>query len=181
MNLKPSSFLTLGMIRLGARSGYAIKKAAHVSTQFFWPVSLAQVYPELARLERSGLLRRRDDPHGARRRAAYTLTDEGEQALLAWLCAYAPGATPVQFRDEGLLRLFFADALPAQDQLALVQALRARASRAGAHVREQVVPLSSSLEQGGVRYPALVARLAADTYGYIEDWLAKLEADLLER
>lgn len=52
MKLTPPSFLTLGMIRLGARSGYAIKKAADMSTRFFWPTSLAQVYPELARLER---------------------------------------------------------------------------------------------------------------------------------
>jgi DNA-binding PadR family transcriptional regulator len=41
----------LGMLRLGARSGYAIKKTADLSTKYFWPTSLAQVYPELARLE----------------------------------------------------------------------------------------------------------------------------------
>jgi len=50
VKLTPSAFLILGMVRLGARSGYAIKKAADVSTRFFWPTSLAQVYPELARL-----------------------------------------------------------------------------------------------------------------------------------
>lgn len=30
MKLTPSAFLTLGMVRLGARSGYAIKKVADV-------------------------------------------------------------------------------------------------------------------------------------------------------
>ena len=67
IKLKPPAYLMLGMLRLGASSGYAIKKAADVSTRFFWPTSLAQVYPELARLEREGLVTRRDDAHGARR------------------------------------------------------------------------------------------------------------------
>src|SRR5438067_8476670 len=65
MKLGPSAYLLLGMLRTGASSGYAIKKLADVSTRFFWPTSLAAVYPELARLERGGLVRRRDDPHSA--------------------------------------------------------------------------------------------------------------------
>ena len=52
MKLGPSAYLLLGMLRTGASSGYAIKKLADVSTRFFWPTSLAAVYPELARLER---------------------------------------------------------------------------------------------------------------------------------
>src|SRR2546427_5974897 len=83
VKLKPPSYLMLGMLRLGARSGYAIKKATDVSTRAFWPTSLAQVYPELARLEEAGLVKRRDDPHGGRARSAYEITKEGEQALLA--------------------------------------------------------------------------------------------------
>jgi DNA-binding PadR family transcriptional regulator len=124
MKLKPPSYLMLGMVRLGARSGYAIKKLADVSTRTFWPTSLAQVYPELARLERAGLLTRRADPRGARARSAYEITEEGEAALLAWLRSTHQ---PLQGRDEGLqfrdadaLRLFFADALPSEDQVALV-------------------------------------------------------------
>jgi DNA-binding PadR family transcriptional regulator len=77
MKLRPPAYLMLGMLRLGARSGYAIKKATDISTRFFWPTSLAQVYPELARLEREGLVTRREDPHGARARSAYEITDEG--------------------------------------------------------------------------------------------------------
>jgi len=51
VELKPPAYLMLGMVRLGARSGYAIKRAADASTRFFWPTSLAQVYPALGRLE----------------------------------------------------------------------------------------------------------------------------------
>ena len=54
IKLSPTSYLVLGMVRLGVSSGYAIKKAADQSTQNFWPISLALVYPELARLEAGG-------------------------------------------------------------------------------------------------------------------------------
>src|SRR5437588_12828631 len=85
MPVRSSTYLVLGMLRLGASSGYAIKKAADVSTRFFWATSFAQVYPELARLERERLVTRRDEPRGARRRSAYAVTGDGERALLAWL------------------------------------------------------------------------------------------------
>jgi PadR family transcriptional regulator, regulatory protein AphA len=176
VKLRPPSYLMLGMLRLGARSGYAIKKAADVSTKAFWPTSLAQVYPELARLERHGLVKRRDDPHGARARSAYEITGKGEEALLAWL--RSEREAPLQFRDEGVLRLFFADALPAEDRLALVRRLRARAGRARAHMRGEIVPLAEALEENGTRYPAVVARLGTDMYAYAERWLGRLEAEL---
>jgi PadR family transcriptional regulator, regulatory protein AphA len=176
MRLKPPAYLMLGMLRLGARSGYAIKKAADVSTRFFWPTSLAQVYPELGRLERQGLVTRREDPHGARARSAYEITEKGEAALLEWLRSTLEA--PLQFRDEGVLRLFFADALPREDQLTLVRRLRERARSAKAHMRSEIIPLAEAAEQTDTRFPAVVARLGADTYAYAERWFARLEAQL---
>ena len=176
MKLKPASFLMLGMIRLGVSSGYAIKKMADVSTRYFWPTSLAQVYPDLARMEEAGLLDRREDPEGGRERYAYEITAEGEAALLAWMRSPNQGET--QFRDEGVLRLFFADGLSPEDQLALVKSLRQRAGDGDAETREEIIPLAEPLERIGVRYPALVARLRADTYAFTEQWLARLESEL---
>jgi PadR family transcriptional regulator AphA len=176
VKLRPPSFLMLGMIRLGARSGYAIKQATDVSTRFFWPTSLAQVYPELARLEQAGLLTRSDDPHGSRARSSYELTEQGEAALLSWLSSTQKADT--QFRDEGILRLFFAGMLAEEDQLALVGRLRERAGAASAHLRDEIVPLAEALEQAGTHYPALVARLGADTYAYVEQWLARAQEEL---
>jgi hypothetical protein len=45
-------------------------------------------------------------------------------------------------------------------------------------MREQIVPLAQTLEASGTRYPALVARLGADTYAYVEQWLAQQQAQL---
>lgn len=176
MRLKPPAYLLLGMLRLGATSGYAIKKAADVSTRMFWPTSLAQVYPELARLEHQGLVSRRDDSHGARARSAYEITPEGEAALLAWL--RSEREAPVQLRDEGLLRLFFADALPGEDQLTLVRRLRQRAQNVAAYMQAQGVPSAQARELHGARFPALAARFGADLWAFTEEWLAKLEAEL---
>jgi DNA-binding PadR family transcriptional regulator len=119
------------------------------------------------------LAERRGGAATSAKRNAYELTDEGRQALLRWLRGTREG--PTQFRDEGILRLFLADALPEEDQLALIQRLRQRAQDAGAHMREQILPLAQTLEQNDIRYPALVARLGADTYAYIEQWLTQLE------
>jgi PadR family transcriptional regulator AphA len=163
-------------VRQGVKSGYAIKKAADVSSRFFWPFSLAQVYPTLAELEREGLVKRREDPHGARARSAYEITDEGEAALLAWL-----GSTrekPLQFRDEGVLRLFFADALPGEDQLALVRRIRERTHNEKVQAVSELLPIAEALEQAGTRFPAVLARLRIEVFAFIEQRAAQLETEL---
>lgn len=176
MKLKPPSYLVLGMLRLGARSGYAIKKTADLSTRYFWPTSLAQVYPELARLDEAGLVTRRDDPRGARTRSAYELTGQGETALLTWLRSTRQPLP--QVRDEGLLRLFFADVLAPEEQLTLIRRLRESDLAASSWMRAEIIPVAGTAEQSGTRFPAVVARLSADIYAYAATWLAQLEAEL---
>lgn len=176
MKLRPPSYLMLGMVRLGATSGYAIKRAADISTRVFWPTSLAQVYPELARLQDAGLLERREEPRGGRPRSAYELTGEGQQALLAWLSSTREA--PTQVRDERLLRLFFADALPLEGQIALVARMSEGARSAAEQLAEEVLPVAQIVERAGNRFPAAVARLGSDVYAYSARWLDELRAEL---
>jgi hypothetical protein len=84
----------------------------------------------------------------------------------------------VQVRDEGLLRLFFADALPPKDQLALIRRLRESDRAAATWTRTEIIPLADAARQTGTRFPALVAELSADIYTYAAGWLARLEAEL---
>jgi DNA-binding PadR family transcriptional regulator len=161
------------MIRLGVSSGYAIKKVADQSTQGFWPISLALVYPELARLERGGLLKRRSDPHGGRARSAYTITAKGETALGAWL--RSAKVAPIQIRDEAMLKLFLADALGDEDQLELVRALRERNREKKEALRNEIVPRAEAFEAQGIHYVAVAARLSADLLKYADGWLGRLE------
>jgi DNA-binding PadR family transcriptional regulator len=173
IKLSPTSYLVLGMVRLGIRSGYAIKKVADQSTQNFWPISLALVYPELARLETAGLLKRRSDPQGGRARSAYTITGRGEAALSAWL--RSSRVAPVQIRDEAMLRLFLADALGDEDQLMLIRTLRERNRESKDALRGEVIPRAEEFESQGLRFVAVAARLSAGLLEYAENWLARLE------
>ncbi len=176
IKLTPTSYLMLGMVRLGISYGYAIKKVADRSTQNFWPISLAQVYPELARLEGAGLLTQRSDPQGGRARSAYAITDKGETALRAWL--RSPKLVPAQMRDEGLLRLFFADALEGEDQLKLIRMLRERNHDLVDELRSEIIPGAEALESQGIYYLAVSARFLGDFMAYAEGWAARLEAQL---
>jgi DNA-binding PadR family transcriptional regulator len=175
MKLKPISYVVLGMLRLGATSGYAIKKAADASTSSMWPVSLAQVYPELARLEAGGLVIRHEDPHGARARASYELTEKGEEALLAWL--RSPHEAPMQARIEGMLRFFFIDALPRREQLVLAQLAQERLRDFRKHMYDKDLRGAlEDFEEGGIRGPVLLGLFAEAILQRGEEWLAQLEA-----
>jgi DNA-binding PadR family transcriptional regulator len=110
--------VVLGLLSLSPRSGYDIKTVVDRSTRFFWAASYGQIYPELKRLEREGLIAGEDASNGARGRRVYELTTAGREALHAWLLGTT---TTVELRDESLLRLFFADALPREEALQLLE------------------------------------------------------------
>ena len=75
----------LGLLSIGPRSGYEIKATVDRSTRFFWAASYSQIYPELRRLEREGLIEGEESPNGGRARRVYSLTAAGREELEAWL------------------------------------------------------------------------------------------------
>ena len=107
---------------MSPRSGYEIKAVVDRSIRFFWAASYGQIYPELRRLERAGLIEGEDAPTGGRARTVYRLTAAGRDELEAWLLS--PGELAVELRDESLLRLFLADALPHEQALLLLEGRR---------------------------------------------------------
>ena len=115
----------LGLLAIGPRSGYEIKATVDRSTRFFWAASYGQIYPELRRLEREGLIEGEDAPTGARSRRVYRLTKAGRKELESWLTS--EGDLTVELRDESLLRLFFADALPRERRVAAARGPPSRA------------------------------------------------------
>ncbi len=114
--LTPTARVILGMLELGARTGYEIKQAIDFSTRFFWGASYGQIYPELHRLEERGLVKSRSDPRGGVKRNAYSLTKAGKKALHDWLVE-REGYT-FELRDEGLLKFFFGDLLTREEVVA---------------------------------------------------------------
>jgi PadR family transcriptional regulator, regulatory protein AphA len=110
--------VVLGLLAHGPRSGYDIKTVVDRSTRFFWAARYGQIYPELRRLEREGLVEGEQAPRGGRDRRVYTLTPAGKEALIEWLLG---DSVTIELRDESLLRLFFADALPHEQALLLLE------------------------------------------------------------
>jgi PadR family transcriptional regulator, regulatory protein AphA len=132
--LSPTGRLILGMIRIGKRTGYEIKQLVDVSARFFWTTSYGQIYPELKRLEKAGLIAGEAAPTGGRSRTVYSLTPAGEEALDAWLGS--GGELVWELRDEGLLKVFFSSGREPEAVLDVLRAARARSEAVTARLRE---------------------------------------------
>jgi PadR family transcriptional regulator, regulatory protein AphA len=121
-SLTPTARVIMGLLRLGAQTGYDIKRITDISTRFFWGASYGQIYPELKRLETVGLVRSKEEPRGGVRRRVYSLTPKGERAVRAWLLEPVES---FELRDEGLLKLFFGEILSREELVGLVARRRA--------------------------------------------------------
>ena len=177
VRLKPSSYLILSLVRGGMTSGYAIRRFIEQQRMaVFWATTFAQIYPELAQLEEAGYLTHHEDPQGARQRRVYALTPDGERALMTWLTDES--IPPMELRDEGLLRLAFADHLPREEAIALVHRLRGRAEAAEQEFREIIMPIGEALLAAGLRFPIEIGRMGAAYQAWSIEYLTRLEADL---
>jgi PadR family transcriptional regulator AphA len=120
LRLGSTSYVVLGIVALrGSTTPYDLKRFVERSIGFFWNFPHTQLYAEPERLARAGLLEETRE-HGGRRRRHYTITDEGRRRLLAWLAEPAPTST--EFRDPGLLKLFFSELAQPEDVAALARA-----------------------------------------------------------
>ncbi len=174
VRLRPPDYVVLGMVRLGAQSGYDIKKSVRDLIRFFWTISEAQIYPSLDRLERAALVRGRSAPQGRRRRRNFDITPQGEAALRGWLTGGE--AMPFELRDIGLVKLFFADALDRADALGLLQAIIER-SRERVAALNRIEPEARRKGAAGIRHPALTLSLGVAFHKAIIDVCAKFEEE----
>jgi DNA-binding PadR family transcriptional regulator len=133
MELSPTAYVILGMLGWRPMSGYEIKSLVDKSTRFFWAASYGQIYPELRRLSATGLIEGEASPQGGRRRNVYRLTPAGRRELQAWL---GVDADVFELRDEGLLKLFFADAAGGAAALQALDAKRREHERVLARLED---------------------------------------------
>jgi DNA-binding PadR family transcriptional regulator len=165
------TWVVLGLVALGPRSGYDVKRVVDRAIRHFWAASYGQIYPELRRLERAGWIEGEDVPRGGRSRRLYRITPTGRQALRAWL---GGRETRIEMRDESLLRLFFADTLRHEEALGLL-----RGRREG---YRQMLEYLRGLDDGsGVQDPPfidLVYRWALDYCEWGIEWCERQERRL---
>jgi DNA-binding PadR family transcriptional regulator len=105
-------YVVLGMLTTGPLTGYGLRQRIAGSVGHFWQESYGQLYPTLHRLAQEGLVEARAARGGPGRPGAiYHLTPRGRATLAAWL-ARPPVLEPA--RNELLLKVFFAGAVPAE-------------------------------------------------------------------
>lgn len=118
----------LGMLAIGERSGYDLKREFERRMSHFWAESVGQIYPTLRKLLEDGLVRARREPGSGRRaRTVYAITDRGQRELRDWL-QEPPQAE--QVRNEILLKLYFGPELGVETALAYLTRFEAGQERA---------------------------------------------------
>jgi PadR family transcriptional regulator, regulatory protein AphA len=173
MELSPTAYVILGMLNREPRSGYEIKAAVDGSTRFFWAASYGQIYPELKRLAEAGLVEGVDSPTGGRKRTVYAITAAGKEALVGWL--RQPPQT-YELREEGLLKLFFAGALPPEEAAEILRSMREH--------RLDVVERLRGIEPKALAkqdpFPLMVLRGGIEFNQWFAEWCERMETQLLE-
>jgi DNA-binding PadR family transcriptional regulator len=171
--LSKPAYVVLGMIATGRRSGYAMSRAAKEATRHFWATSDGQIYPQLKKLSEDGYIEGERESRGGRERIVYALTAKGREALDEWLTSTEK--THFELRDEGVLKLFFAEELSVDQLRAQVEVLRRRHRRALEHL-EDLRP-----KAGDLACAHLTLRYGLDLQRFSIEWLDRLDAELAER
>jgi PadR family transcriptional regulator AphA len=171
MELTNTSQLLLGMVALEPQSGYDIKQMADASTRHFWQISYGQIYPELKELEGAGYIEGSEAARGSRQRTLHELTPKGKQALREWIADAS--TTPIEMRDEMLLKLFFSDSAEKSERIALARAMSQRHRDAVATLQSPDKPFPST--PCPMRIEVLMFGIGLHT------WCANYFADLADR
>jgi DNA-binding PadR family transcriptional regulator len=169
-SLTPTARVILGMLKLGVATGYEIKKVIDFSTRFFWTASFGQIYPELKRLRKAGLVRAEQDPRGKVKRTVYSLTPKGERALHDWLTDSED--VLFEIRDESLLRLFFSDQLSRDEVIANLRMQEQIFENVLRRFREIEVDAKAGVAEGRV-YPYVALQYGLDFITWARDWYAE--------
>lgn len=114
-----SYYVLLGILSLGASSGYDIKKKIESEIGYFYKVSNGQIYPLLRKLvgENSATFVTEKNV-GRPDRKVYTITEKGLGILRQWVTA--PVDVQIDNENELLLKLYFGSVEPIGYNIALL-------------------------------------------------------------
>jgi DNA-binding PadR family transcriptional regulator len=118
--LTPFSYVVLALVGRGGAGPHDIVQMMRYGAQL-WTTSESHYYAEPKRLAKLGYLRARPQPGRTRERTHYELTEQGRDALRAWL---AEPAAMGRMQHEAIVKLLAADFSDDATVLASVSALR---------------------------------------------------------
>ena len=107
LSLPNTTYAVLGLLSFGQElSGYEVRKWAENLRFFYWSPAQSQIYAELRRLAKLGLVESREvEQRGKPDKRLYKINERGLEALRQWLNE-APVEPPV-LKHATCLRLFF--------------------------------------------------------------------------
>lgn len=157
----------------GPATGYELAKRFDTSINLAWQAKHGQIYPELARMVKSGAVTVENAGDG-RGRKVYTVTDAGRREITEWV----NGDDLYRgVRNESALRGFLVTLLPPREAAAVMRAEEARHAAKLAeveHLKEEVEARTAPDDPFG-RY-ALELGLRNATM--MRDWAAETAKDL---
>jgi len=110
----------LALLTEGEQYGYELRAGFETRTGGAWPLNIGQVYTTLDRLEKSGLVERREpDAEG---HVHYGLTDAGRASADKWWVTPAPHPSPG--RDDVAMKIALAVSIPGADVARVIQVQR---------------------------------------------------------
>ena len=175
--LTTSSYAVLSLLAIRSWSGYELTQQATRSLRFAWPKSERLLYSEPKKLVAHGLVTAHDEQVGGRQRTVYTITDQGREALSAWM---ATEPDPPVLEAEALLRVLFADHGSVDDALGALGKLAADAVEA----YEQVHEINVGYLAGSHPFPdrvhlsALFATFQLELFDLIRRWADFARAEI---
>ena len=168
-----SKFALLGMLADCPMSGYDLRKHAAHSVAHFWKEDYGHIYPTLKLLVDEGLATRVEEPAAAGKpgRHVYTVTDEGRDALSAWL---EEMPNPPNLRIELLLKVFFGGMAESERLAEMLSAQAAACEASLRQLRETEALIRRAIAKGGEKGRAARFQLATLDYGksYYENFAA---------
>lgn len=162
-----TAFAVLGLLSLRDWTTYELAQQMQRGVGNLWPAARSMVFEAPKHLVAAGLAAVRHEQIGRRPRAVYSITDEGRQALRAWLAE--PGLPP-SLAFEGILKLLVADATDARSALASL----AEAQRWGAELQA----IGRGMAAGYLRGDGMFddrAHIVALTFAFLFDFAVLVE------
>ena len=160
----------LVLLAEGDHYGYELRAEFEARTGGAWPLNIGQVYSTLDRLERDGLVTRREADDA--RQVHYALTEAGRVAAEAWWASPVPVERVA--RDDVALKIALAIATPGVDVAEVIQTQR-RAAMSSLQALTRAKNIDAT-DSWSVIADALIFRAEAEVR-----WLDHTEATLTRR
>jgi DNA-binding PadR family transcriptional regulator len=180
--LPNTSYIILGLLTLGEKSGYDLKWMLDRSFRhFYWAPAKSQIYGELRRLEAQGLVTARDVAQEQRPdKRLYRLTPEGHEAIQHWMVE--EDVKVDRYKSPFLAKLFFGHMLPRERLFALLDTRRRQLTQDITSAEEKQQELQSRLsDEQDLLFPLLTLEYKLACFHAELDWLNQTLHRLQER